>query len=83
MEIKIMAIKNQKLNLAYIFLNDNNKKDWHNILLNNTNNFRYMLVLKQLASLWKHEILKQSLWRTYKTQASNKTKEYEGRKLVG
>ncbi|XP_011350150.1 coenzyme Q-binding protein COQ10 homolog B, mitochondrial isoform X2 [Ooceraea biroi] len=42
-----------------------------------------MLLLEQLALPWKYETFKRSLWRTYKTGASSKTKEYEGRKLVG
>jgi len=41
-----------------------------------------MLILTQLA-LWKYDSSKWNLWRMYRTLASRKTKEYEGRKLVG
>nr|XP_012227781.1 PREDICTED: coenzyme Q-binding protein COQ10, mitochondrial isoform X1 [Linepithema humile] len=44
---------------------------------------RNALFLDQLALLWKCGSFKQSLWRTYGTGAGYKTKEYEGRKLVG
>ncbi|XP_014474159.1 PREDICTED: coenzyme Q-binding protein COQ10, mitochondrial [Dinoponera quadriceps] len=44
---------------------------------------RHLLFLEHLTSSWRCDIFKPSLKRMYKTQASDRTKEYEGRKLVG
>ncbi|XP_072749036.1 coenzyme Q-binding protein COQ10, mitochondrial isoform X1 [Anoplolepis gracilipes] len=44
---------------------------------------RHAAFLKQLTLPWRYDSNKWTLWRMYRTEANYKTKEYEGRKLVG
>ncbi|XP_011704517.1 PREDICTED: coenzyme Q-binding protein COQ10 homolog B, mitochondrial isoform X2 [Wasmannia auropunctata] len=44
---------------------------------------RHALVVTQLSLPWKYDSSKRNLWRMYRTRASYKTREYEGRMLVG
>ncbi|XP_018350490.1 PREDICTED: coenzyme Q-binding protein COQ10 homolog B, mitochondrial isoform X3 [Trachymyrmex septentrionalis] len=44
---------------------------------------KHALILTQLTLPWKYDSSKWNWWRMYRTRANHKTKEYEGRKLVG